>query len=198
MEAKELYSELVKAYQPDNLNTLSSSLITLYKQKDIATLRRIHAMVYGGDQGAELPLSRLFSKVIVKYHPDHQQQIEGELKTLLGRNDLDGLNSYGHILEVQHVEVDATGPQPDTDDSWGYGDLWDDSMDMNGYSYIDDEQQESSPFDPVHEAIMKHGFMAAVKRKVYGHLNVEFPVHLMADMEIVEMAEYEIEDLDGV
>jgi Leucine-rich repeat (LRR) protein len=45
---------------------------------------------------------------------------------------------------------------------------------------------------------MNHGFINAVKRKVYGHINVEFPGHLLADMEIIEMADHEIENLDGI
>jgi hypothetical protein len=41
-------------------------------------------------------------------------------------------------------------------------------------------------------------FLTALKRRVYGNLNVDFPMYLLEDLEEIDMADYEIEYLDGI
>ncbi len=41
-------------------------------------------------------------------------------------------------------------------------------------------------------------FLTALKRRVYGNLNVDFPMYLLEDLEEIEMADYELESLDGI
>jgi len=196
MQIKELYDELVRAYSLENLNTLSSGIISLYRAKDMGTLRKIHAAVYNGSYGEDLQESRIFTKIITHYHPDRQEQIQKTLSDLLQHDDLEGMKRMDHILDVQKIDVNGQYAESGGDVDFDYGDLWDFATD--GYGYIDDEERDAGPYDAYEEMIMDHGFYSAVNRKVYGHLSVEFPVHLLADMEIIDMAEYEIENLDGV
>ncbi len=195
MQIRELYDELVKAYSQENLNELSSGIITLYRNQDATALRRIYAYMFAGSQGSEERLSRIFTKIISHYHPDRQEQIYKELNHFLELNDLQGMMKLDHILDIQKLDM-SSSPGPDLDEDFDFEDVWDYS-DL-GYSYIDDEERETDDYDPYMDMIMDHGFISAVKRKVYGHLNVDFPTHLLADMEFVEMAEYEIENLDGI
>jgi len=195
MQISDLYDALVKAYSTENLNELSSGIISLYRGRDMGKLRQIHAAVFNGNQGADMQESKIFTQIITLYHPDRQEQIYKELDRLLTANDIEGMKKLDHILDVQQMDMNGgSAGDPDMDFEWG--DIWDFAAD--GYSYIDDEAREGSPYDVYEEMIMDHGFISAVKRKIYGHLNVDFPVHLLADMEIIEMAEYEIENLDGV
>lgn len=196
MIIQDLYKLLQTAYQAENLNALSSTIITLYRNKDISTLRRMHAMIYNGNQGGAEQISRIFSKIIMNYHPDRLEQINKSLNSYLETNDFEGMKSLDHILDIQKLDISAASIGPSMDADFDYEDLWDYST--GGYGYIDDEERESDEYDPYLDMIMNHDFVSAVKRKVYGHLNVEFPIHLLADMEIIEMAEYEIENLDGV
>lgn len=196
MQIQDLYNELVAAYRTENLNALTSDIITLYRGNDLARLRQVHAMIYPGNQADEDPISRIFSKIIMHYHPDRNEQIFKELSNLLNANDLVGLKTFEHILDVQNMDLSYIHSGSSADIDFNYEDIWDDTV--SGYSYIDDEEKENEEYDPYVNMIFDHGFITAVKRKIYGHLNVEFPVHLLADMEIIEMAEYEIEDLDGI
>ena len=41
-------------------------------------------------------------------------------------------------------------------------------------------------------------FLSALKRRVYGNLNVDFPMYLLEDLEEIEMADHELEYLDGI
>lgn len=196
MQIRELYEALVKAYSAESLNEISSGIISLYRGKEMGKLRKIHAAVYNGSQGPEEKESKIFTKIITLYHPDRQEQIYKELSELLSAGDLEGMKKYEHILEVQQMDMNSSGSSMGGDVDFEYGDIWD--FAAEGYSYIDDEAREEGPYDAYEEMIMDHGFFSAVKRKIYGHLHVDFPVNLLADMEIIEMAEYEIENLDGV
>lgn len=196
MNIEELYGELKKAYSVENLNALSSNIITLYRNRDIGTLRKIHAVMFNGSQAAEERNSRIFTRIITHYHPDRQEQITKELEGLRQKDDLEGMRKYEHILDVQHMNLNGSSLDGVTGDDFDFGDIWD--FAAGGYSYINDEPQETNDYDPYMDMIIDHGFISAVKRKVYGHLHVDFPVHLLADLEFVEMAEYEIENLDGI
>ncbi|MCF8226518.1 MAG: leucine-rich repeat domain-containing protein [Bacteroidales bacterium] len=195
MEIERLYGELDRAYSPENLNRLSSNIIALYKLKDISKLRRIHALMYNGNQATENPISRIFSKIITQYHPDRQEQISRELRSFYDKNDFTGLKKYDHILQVQEMDLDNDQSSDAASADFEYGDIWD--YFAQGYSYIDDEELEDE-YSGLGDMDNRNDFAAAVKRNVYGHLQVEFPYNLLADLEIVEMAEYEIEDLFGV
>jgi hypothetical protein len=48
------------------------------------------------------------------------------------------------------------------------------------------------------EEQMENDFLAAVKRKIYGNMEIDLPVYLLEDLEEIEMAEYEIGSLDGI
>ncbi|MFC2090936.1 leucine-rich repeat domain-containing protein [Bacteroidota bacterium] len=196
MQIKALYIQLKEAYAEENLNALSSTIISLYKNQNEAVLRRIYSLIYAGMEGAEDPISRIFSKIIMHYHPDRTEQLNQSIEQYMLTDDIKGLESLGHILDVQKVDVSQTYYGSYVDSDFDYEDLWDYSA--GGYSYIDTDEHEKDEYDVINDAIMSHDFMTAVKRKVYGFLNVEFPVNLLADMEIIEMAEYEIEHLDGI
>src|SRR6056297_953364 len=196
MNIEELYGALKKAYSAENLNALSSNIITLYRNRDITTLRKIHAMMFNGNQAAEERNSRIFTRIITHYHPDRQGQSSNELEGLRVKNDLEGMRKYEHILDVQHMNLNGSSLDSGSADDFDFGDIWDYAA--GGYSYINDEPQETNEYDPYMDMIIDHGFFSAVKRKIYGHLHVDFPVHLLADLEFVEMAEYEIENLDGI
>jgi internalin A len=68
-----------------------------------------------------------------------------------------------------------------------------------GFEYYDEEQMNRSD-DVGEKPYAEHhdDFISAVKRKIYGSLEVDLPVHLLEDLEEVEMAEYEITSLEGI
>ena len=65
------------------------------------------------------------------------------------------------------------------------------------FSYFMDKES----FEEVEEDDLDYtnrSFLTALKRRVYGNLNVDFPMYLLEDLEEIEMADYEIEFLDGI
>lgn len=196
MQINDLYEELRRAYSVENLNDLSSGIIALYRKGDIASLRKIHSIMYNGNQGEDHHMSRIFARIITHYHPDRQEQINKDLLGFLEKDDFAGMQQLDHILDIQKIDLSSETSGYGFDGDFDFEEVWEETF--GAYTFIDDEEREESEYDPYEEMIMSHGFISAVKRKVYGHLNVEFPVHLLADMEIIEMSEYEIENLDGI
>ena len=196
MKLDELYQELKEAYSVENLNELSSGIISLYRSQDIGKLRKVHAYIYNGDQGEDEQLSRIFSRIIMLYHPDRQEQIGTSLDKSFSEGDMNGLQKLDHILDVRRMDLTPVRSEMALDADFDSEDIWD--YGAEGYSYIDDEDRYEDEYDRMDYSTYSQDFIAAVKRKVYGQLNVDFPVHLLADMEIIEMSEYEIENLDGI
>lgn len=198
MQILELFEELSRAYTAENLNRLSSGIIALYKNRDVSSLRKIHYLMFSGNHEGEDKVSRLFSKIITHYHPDRQEQINRELRLCLERNDLEGMKKFDHILDIQNIEFDASEAMYYSDLDEGFEDAWDPFAE--GYSFIDDEDRDDDDgyYNELDNILAPRNFANAVKRKVYGTLDTEFPYHLLADMEILEMAGCDIDGLEGI
>lgn len=45
---------------------------------------------------------------------------------------------------------------------------------------------------------ISRSFLSAMKRRVYGNINVDIPIYLLEDLEEIEMVDYDLESLDGI
>jgi Leucine-rich repeat (LRR) protein len=100
-----------------------------------------------------------------------------------------------HILTVQNLEpeqvtVSSILTEEDLAEEFG----WD--ADPDGYSYF--TEQEDDPEQEDELGYISRSFLTALKRRVYGNMNVDFPMYLLEDLEEIEMADYDIESLDGI
>lgn len=196
MEIKELYTNLKKAYTTDNLGLISGRIIDMFRDHKYDALRAVQKVVNEYTPCAEEKINRVFSRLIMIYHPDRLSQSLQQLEQAYQRGDFEELFAMSHILNVQnlepeHVTVSSIITEEDLAEEFG----WDDSTD--GFSYFMDqdsyEEEEVNDFDYTNRS-----FLTALKRRVYGNLNVDFPMYLLEDLEEIEMADYEIEYLDGI
>ncbi|MDF1576214.1 MAG: hypothetical protein P1P86_13580 [Bacteroidales bacterium] len=196
METGELYNNLKKAYTAENLGLVSGRIIGLFRDKKYDALRAMQRVVNEYTPCQEEKISKIFSRLIMLYHPDRLSQNLEQLEKARNSEDFEALYSMSHILTVQNLEpghVILSSVITDEDLAEEFG--WDDSAD--GYSYFmageefEGEEDEDSGMDP-------RSFVSVLKRRVYGNLNVDFPMYLLEDMEEIEMADYELEDLDGI
>ena len=107
--------------------------------------------------------------------------------------DFESLFSMSHILHVKNLEpgeVTVSSIITDEDLAEEFG--WD--GDLDGYSYFVDGEEESAE----EEEFISRTFLTTLKRRVYGNLNVDFPVYLLEELEEIEMADYDLESLDGI
>jgi hypothetical protein len=196
MEIGELYSNLKNAYTDENLGLVSGRIIGLFRDKKYDALRAIQKVVNEHTPCNEEKVNKIFSRLIMLYHPDRLSQNLEQLEKAYKGGDFEALYSMSHILTVQNLEPEhvlMSSVLTDEDLAEEFG--WDESAD--GYSYfmageeLEQEMEENSGMD-------RRSFLSVLKRRVYGNLNVDFPMYLLEDLEEIEMADYELEDLDGI
>lgn len=196
MEIGELYGNLKKAYTAENLGKVSGRIIELFRDKKYDALRAIQKVVNDYTPCNEEKINKVFSRLIMLYHPDRLSQNREQLDKAFGEGDFEALYSMSHILTVQNLEPDhvvlsSVITEEDLAEEFG----WDESAD--GYSYFM-AGEESELEEDLEPGMERRSFLSVLKRRVYGNLNVDFPMYLLEDLEEIEMADYELEDLDGI
>ena len=196
METGELYSKLKDAYTTENLGLVSGRIIEMFRDKKYDALRAMQKVVNEFTPCNEEKVNKIFSRLIMLYHPDRLRQNLELLEKAYKADDFESLYSMSHILTVQnlepgHVALSSVLTEEDLAEEFG----WDDGAD--GFSYfIAEEELEQDEYED--SGVERRSFLSVLKRRVYGNLNVDFPMYLLEDLEEIEMADYELEDLDGI
>ncbi len=196
MEIKELYNNLKAAYTEENLHLISSRIIDMFRDQKYDSLRAIQRVVNEFHPCSEEKINRVFSRLIMIYHPDRLNQSLDKLEQAYKRGDFEEMYTMSHILNVQnlkpeHVTVSSIITDEDIEETFG----WDE--DVDGFSFIMEQEEYEEEFEEDID-LTGHTFLSSLKRRIYGNLNVDFPIYLLEDLEEIEMADYEIEYLDGI
>lgn len=108
MTLEALHQKLQEAYNLENLNRISLTLLNLYKEKQFARLREITSCI---DDLVEIKFDangKGFSRLIMLYHPDRASFHLNEINRLATAGDLEGLQRNAHILRLKEIEVIAS------------------------------------------------------------------------------------------
>ena len=197
MEIKELYTNLKQAYTEDNLGRISGRIIDMFRDHKYDALRAVQKVVNEFMPCDEEKVNKVFARLIMIYHPDRLSQSLTQLEQAYERGDFEELYTMSHILNVQNLEpeqVTVSSIITDEDLAEEFG--WDNSAD--GFSYFMDQDGYNQEEEDNDLDYTNRSFLTALKRRVYGNLNVDFPMYLLEDLEEIEMADYEIEFLDGI
>ncbi len=198
MEDREYFRRIKDAYSDENLNKISAGIIGFYKSGEYSLIKRIAEAVSEYIPIKEEKTSKCFSRLIMIYHPDRGNQYRREIDALIKNGNLEGLQQYSHILEIQDLDQFVSAEQIAEDIDYHPEYAWEE--DDPGFDYFfdrDDEQFEHSPTQFA-ETETDNSFFTAVKRKLYGSIEILLPGYYLEDLEEIEMAEYEIEQLDGI
>lgn len=191
-----LYVKLKEAYSDKNLNKITAVIIELYKTKQFERLRDISNTIGAFVDVDDKNISKCFSKLIMTYHPDKQTYYTNEIETSFKAGNHERLKQLSHVLLIQDFEsVPVSAPiLDDIDYSPEY--IYDIERESHGF-YAD---SESSAFESEDEAFYEddNSFFTALKRKVYGRINIDMPTYYLEDLDEIDMAEYEIESLEGL
>ena len=197
MEIKALYTNLKEAYTAENLGQISGRIIDMFREHRYDALRYMQKVVNEYIPCQEEKINKVFSKLIMIYHPDRLSQTVAKLEEAYRRGDFEELYTMSHILTIQHLEPEkVTVSEVLTDEDLAEEFGWDDTMD--GFSYFTGGAGAHGEDQDDMEEFHTHSFLMALKRRVYGNLNVDFPMYLLEDLEEIDMADYEIESLDGI
>jgi len=201
MEIRELYDNLNKAYTEENLSRISGRIIELFREHRFDSLRAIQKVVSEYTPCKEEQSNRIFSRLIMLYHPDKLSEMRKKVDAAYGRGDFEELYSLSHILSVQNLDpekVALSSVLTDEDLAEEFG--WDGA---EGYSYFTagetyTGQEEEGEVEEDTDSFAGPSFLSVLKRRVYGNMNVDFPMYLLEDLEEIEMADYDLEFLDGI
>lgn len=197
MTNNDLYNKLKQSYTGVNLNNITANIIHLYKSKQFGSIRKISRRVAEYTDIQEGNISKCFSRLIMIYHPDKEAFYNQEIDRCYYSRNYDSLKQFAHILEIQEInDVQSDDYEVDEDIDYQPEYVWD--YDREGFEYFDaDEENEIYDQDPGYFS-EENNFYNAVKRKVYGSMKVDLPSYYLEDFEDIEMAEYEIESLEGI
>jgi Leucine-rich repeat (LRR) protein len=201
MDNIKLYKKLKDAYSDNSLNEISAWIIDLYKNKQFLKIRKLSGFMSEYiDIDENEKMNRCFFKLISTFHPDKGNHYRTEIEKIYENGNMDELQKYAHILIFKNKEA-INSIQEETIDigfEYEYEFIWD--YEAEGYQYFNDIEDEDFGSDSTYfyQQVFDGSFYAAVKRKIYGTLEVELPAYYLEDFEEIDMAQFEIEHLDGI
>jgi len=203
MTDHDLYCKLKDAYTEENLNLISSRLIRLYKEGQYETIISIANRIKILIGMSENRINRIFSRLIMLYHPDKLNFYLQDIERLYNTGDSTALFRYSHILIMLDQEDDVFNtPLLDFDDLFPDGQKW--GYDEEDLIYFTDLETSElydgeEPDDWGEYQTISSDFLSALKRKEYGNLQIDLQFYHLEEMEGgLNLADYEIEDLAGV
>lgn len=206
MSIDKLKSELTEAYSTDNLNALTAKLLHFKKRKQQKCLEKVCQIINQYYFFADERDPKLFTKLIMVYHPDKAQCYHDEISTQDSSQQLERLKHIIPVLkavESMDDEVETLSAE-DFEEEFGWnfqGDysIFQEETTRNPESFLfDEENPDEEIFYGTGYEPFDGSFLSALKQKVYGRTDVDFPVTLLEDIEDVEMAECDIDHLDGI
>lgn len=199
MDTKAIYDRLIRSYSEENLTGITRQLILLYKEKQFDALREVMATVGEFTGIREEKIQRCFAYLLKLYHPDRTEYYTQFIREHFQTGNFEQLHALQHIFLVEEMDFSSMRSAfVDEDIDYCPEEIWDDSD--PGFNYFDDEPVYGSydPRDLTEEEPKFDDFLSAVKRKIYGNLEIDLPAYLLEDLDEIEMAEYEICSLDGI
>jgi Leucine-rich repeat (LRR) protein len=196
MTIKELHNDLLEAYTAGNLNTISLTLINLFKNKQFSVLQKISELLSDfvtiniSDDG------KGFSKFMMLYHPDRASFHIKEITRLRDQNDFDELLRYSHILRMERIEEIASSLKSYVDIDYSPVYEWD--LNTEGFSIINVNQPSELLRTKTHTKLVGYTFYDAIKLREYGDIDVEFMPLYLQEIEEFELSSSDLNDLDGV
>ena len=92
-----LKEQLIVAYSEDNLNTITANILQFYKDKQREPLKHICKLVNEFIPFPHQSSSKLFSKLIMLYHPDKLSEYQ---KKIQESSSIEVLEQFSHIMSV--------------------------------------------------------------------------------------------------
>ncbi len=197
---QDLHKRLQEAYTEINLNRITTNIIALYKNREYDYIRSIVRVLseYGIIENQKI--NKCFNRLVMLYHPDRVKYYQNEINNCVQSGDQLRLQKLTHIFSVLDMEVSLDNKNlEDLDCDYSPEYAWD--YYETGFEYFYDDADagcSTAANDFYDNNLFDSSFISAIKRKIYGCIHIDFPVYMLDDIEELEMAEYELETLDGI
>lgn len=195
-----LYETLQASYTHDNLQKITRKIIDLHKNKQTNALMILLKAVGEHRQQKEERGSKAFYKLMMTYHPDRLHFYRSEIDKLYAARDLEELKRYAHILTALELESTLVVLKKPQANASAYSDLWESLREES--ERVDDEDVveaiDEDPGDEFDDLAPRNNFFTVFKRIVYGNTKIELPYYYLEDLDSLDLAGSEIDDLDGI
>lgn len=191
-EMKQKYQKLLEAYSEQNLTELTSKIIHLYKTGNKSVLTQITRIVSDFVKIEDGNISKIFAQLIMLVHPDKSSMILSKINEIILEEHFSSLRPYLFILELDNFEEIINKFSIEDEIILEEDEVLEDEEDE--FQYFDDEDDLSFDYDEPEVFDFYH----AVKKKIYGNKDVNFPPYYLEDYEEMEMSDSGITDLSGV
>lgn len=197
MNVTDLHQKIKEAYATPNLNRITVTLIALYKEQQLGTLKQIAEMISESVNIAIDQEGRFFSKLMMLYHPDRGDFHRNEIDRFAANEDHDALLGYAHILMLGRIEEIAASLSSYEDIDYSPVYEWD--VNLEGFTVINSREPENTARQKENTRCKTNcSFYDAVKIRMYGKTSVDFPTYYLEDTDEFELSQSGISDLDGV
>lgn len=197
MTLKELHNRLIDAYSVNNLNSISLTLINLFKNKDYQALQRIGELI---NDTADVNVGKNgkgFSRLMMLYHPDRAVYHLTEINRLAAENDYDGLLKYAHILKLDRIGDLAASMNSYDDMDYSPVYDWDLSdLEEEGFRIFDVNSPDESIFSG--GAMQGRTFLEAVLTEFGDDADPDYAMAWLGNYDDFDLSSSGINDLDGV
>ncbi|MEA3444397.1 MAG: leucine-rich repeat domain-containing protein [Bacteroidota bacterium] len=132
------------------------------------------------------------------YHPDKGQYHRNKIECFYEAGNNEMLGQFSHILVAielsDKIEIKEKELEIDFEPEY----VWDDNVEGNGYHTIFEEGELifEEGFENCED--YEKTFYNAVKIRMYGNIDMNFPFYYLEDFDEVEMSDSGIEFLDGI
>jgi hypothetical protein len=192
----ELYWKLKESYSDSNLNKIAHNLIRLYRDKQFEKLQIIAEIVSGEELTESVTEKQGFSKLISVYHPDRIQYYHNELDKFVTSRDPEILHRLEHVLLILNIEEIVANIESIEDIDYCPEFKWD--INEANFTIFTVSPKKSEFKRKQKSSRAGCTFYDAVKTRMYGNTYMEFPWNYLENMDEIEMAESQIDNLDGV
>jgi Leucine-rich repeat (LRR) protein len=196
MTIKELHQELIEAYSVSNLNTISLTLINLFKNRQYSILQKISEIISDIVNVEIADDGKGFSKLMMMYHPDRAIYHITEINRLKALDDFNGLLAYSHILRLERIEEITSSIKSYEDIDYSPVYEWD--LDIEGFTIINVNEPPETFHSRTYTDEVGYTFYDAIKIREYGDMDVEFPPFYLEEIEELELSSSDVNDLEGV
>jgi Leucine-rich repeat (LRR) protein len=196
MTIKELHQDLIEAYSVSNLNTISLTLINLFKNQQYTVLQKISEIISDYVNIEIADDGKGFSRLMMMYHPDRAIYHINEINRLKAQNDFNGLLAYSHILRLEKIEEITSSIKSYEDIDYSPVYEWD--LDIEGFTIININEPPDPMQSKTHTDLVGYTFYDAIKIREYGDTDVEYPPFYLEEIEELELSSSDVNDLEGV
>lgn len=197
MTIEELNAKLEEAYSDRNLNKITLTLLTLYKEQQYGSLNKIAELI-GDFVTIEIDeKGKGFSKLMMLYHPDRGDSHRKAIADCTAKGDYDSLLEYSHILKLMRIDEIANllDSYEDIDYSPVYA--WDWESQAESFNVVSDHPHKENRQKQSQRKRL-YSFYDAFRIRMYGNTKTEIPFYHFDDVDEIELSESSIDNLAGI